>query len=68
MEFQRLRLEKRKCLTEEKLADHHATGNRQDMQQAEHSYTIFNTVFKWGTVAAVITTILVVAIIASRAA
>ena len=53
---------------EEKLADHHATGNRQDMQQAEHSYAIFNAVFKWGTVAAVITTILVVAIIASRAA
>ena len=53
---------------EEKLADHHATGNRQDMQQAEQSYAIFNSVFKWGTVAAVITTILVVAIIASRAA
>jgi hypothetical protein len=43
-------------------------SDQQDMGQAEQSYAIFNTVFKWGTVAAAITTILVVAIIASRAA
>lgn len=47
---------------EENMAD------RQDMGQAKHSYAIFNAVFKWGTIGAVITTILVVAIIASRAA
>jgi hypothetical protein len=47
---------------EENMADH------QDMGQAEQSYALFNSVFKWGTIAAVITTILVVAIIASRAA
>jgi hypothetical protein len=68
MEFQRLRLDERKYHTEEKLADHNATGNRQDMAQAEGSYALFNSVFKWGTIAAAITTILVVAIIASRAA
>jgi hypothetical protein len=43
-------------------------SDQPDMGQAEQSYAIFNTVFKWGTVAAAITTILVVAIIASRAA
>jgi hypothetical protein len=52
---------------EEKLADHQATGNRQDMEQAAESYAIFNSVFKWGTIAAAITTLLVVMIIASRA-
>lgn len=53
---------------EDKLADHKANGNQQDMAQAEGSYALFNTVFKWGTIIAAITTILVVAIIASRAA
>jgi hypothetical protein len=53
---------------EENLADHPANGNRQDMGQANDSYAIFNAVFKWGSIAAAITTILVVAIIASRAA
>lgn len=53
---------------EEKLADHNATGNRQEMAQAQDSYALFNTVFKWGTIVAAIATILVVAIIASRAA
>ncbi len=43
-------------------------ADQQDMGQAEQSYAIFNSVFKWGTIAAAITTILVVAIIASRAA
>ncbi len=43
-------------------------SDQHDMGQAEDSYAIFNMVFKWGTVAAVITTVLVVAIIASRAA
>jgi heme/copper-type cytochrome/quinol oxidase subunit 2 len=43
-------------------------GSAQDMEQAEESFAIFNTVFKWGTVFAVVATILVVAIIASRAA
>jgi hypothetical protein len=38
-----------------------------DMGQAKESYAIFNTVFKWGTILAALTTILVVAIIASRA-
>lgn len=68
MEFQRLRLKLRKYSMEEKLADHNATGNRQDMAQAQDSYALFNTVFKWGTIVAAIATILVVAIIASRAA
>ncbi len=53
---------------EEELADHQATGNRQDMEQAKDSYAIFNSVFKWGTIAAAVTTLLVVMIIASRAA
>lgn len=43
-------------------------ADQQDMEQAQGSYAIFNSVFKWGTIAAAITTILVVAIIASRAA
>lgn len=41
--------------------------DQHDMGQANESYAIFNSVFKWGTISAVITTILVVAIIASRA-
>jgi hypothetical protein len=47
---------------EEYMADQH------DMGQAKDSYAIFNAVFKWGTIAAAITTILVVFIIAVRAA
>lgn len=39
-----------------------------DMGQAHDSYAIFNSVFKWGTIGAAITTLLVVFIIASRAA
>lgn len=42
-------------------------ADRQDMGQAKESYEIFNSVFKWGAVAAAITTLLVVLIIASRA-
>lgn len=52
---------------EENVSDHEATGNRQDMEQANESFAIFNSVFKWGTIAAAITTLLVVFIIASRA-
>ena len=43
-------------------------SDQQDMGQAKDSYALFNMVFKWGAVAAALTTILVVAIIASRAA
>jgi hypothetical protein len=43
-------------------------ADQQDMGQATESYSIFTKVFKWGTIVAAITTILVVAIIASRAA
>ena len=48
-------------MKEEKLAD------QQDMQQATETYSLFMSLLKWGTIAAVITTVLVVFIIASRA-
>lgn len=41
--------------------------SQHDMGQAEKSYGIFNSIFKWGSIAAAITTLLVVLIIASRA-
>ncbi len=43
-------------------------AGQQDMGQATESYSLFTQIFKWGSIAAAITTILVVAIIASRAA
>ena len=46
---------------EAKLAD------QQDMQQATETYSLFMSLLKWGTVAAVIATVIVVSIIAIRA-
>lgn len=43
-------------------------AERQDMGQATESYSLFTQIFKWGSIAAAITTVIVVAIIASRAA
>jgi hypothetical protein len=43
-------------------------AEKQDMSAANDSYSGFIKMFKWGTVAAVVTTLIVVLIIASRAA
>ncbi len=43
-------------------------ADQQDMQQATETYSLFMSLLKWGTIASVITTVIVVAIIASRAA
>ena len=43
-------------------------GEQQDITSAKETYTGFMSLLKWGTVAAVLTTALVVLIIASRAA
>lgn len=47
---------------EANLAEH------EDLGAAKETYSGFITLFKWGTVAAAITTLIVVLIIASRAA
>jgi hypothetical protein len=63
MQNQRLRLNRGTAMkTEAILADH------QDMQHARETYSLFNKLLKWGTIVTVLTTILVVAIIAGRAA
>ena len=43
-------------------------AEKQDMSAANDSYSGFIKMFKWGAVAAVVTTLIVVLIIASRAA
>ncbi len=43
-------------------------AEKQDMNAANDSYSGFIKMFKWGTVAAVLSTLIVVLIIASRAA
>ena len=48
-------------MKEAKLAD------QQDMQQATETYSLFMSLLKWGTIVTVVTTVLVVFIIASRA-
>jgi hypothetical protein len=42
-------------------------AEKQDMNAANDSYSGFIKMFKWGTVAAVVTTLIVVLIIASHA-
>jgi hypothetical protein len=43
-------------------------AEQKDMGQATESYSLFTQIFKWGSIAAAITTATVVMIIASRAA
>ncbi len=57
----RVKANESKSIKEAELAD------QQDMQQATETYSLFMSLLKWGTIVTAVTTIIVVAIIASRA-